>query len=82
MWKKVGPFEYKLNHFAISWNPDNTLLGRANIHEDIFVSHDHNALSGTFTIDQYNTAGKLLVHFMGQINGKRIMMSTTVHDLL
>jgi hypothetical protein len=82
VWEQTGPSHYKLNHFAISWNPDGTPLGLANIREDITLSRDHNTFSGTFTIDQYNTGGNLQVHLQGQITGKRITMSTTVNDLL
>lgn len=82
VWEQTGPSHYKLNHFAISWNPDETLLGYGNIREDITLSSDHNTFSGTFTIDQYNTGGNLQVHLQGTITGKRITMSTTVNDLL
>ena len=82
MWKKVGPSEYQLNHFTISWNPDNTFLGPGNIREAVTLSKDHNSLSGTVTIDQYDAAGNLLVHLQGTLVGIRITLSTTIHDLL
>ncbi len=82
VWKRVGPSEYKLNHFAISWNLDGTLQGPANIRQDITLGRDHNSFTGTFTIDQYNTGNNLLVHLTGTIQGKRITMDTTVNDLL
>ena len=81
VWKKVGPFHYKLNHFAISWANGN-LLGPANIREDIVLSHDGNSFTGTFTIDQYDQAGNTLVHLVGQIEAKRITVDTPVTDVL
>ena len=82
VWEKTGPSKYTLNHFAISWNPDGTLLGPANIRETITLSHDHGSFAGTFTIDQYNTGGNLLVHLTGQIEGKRITVNTSIIDVL
>ena len=82
VWEKTGPSKYKLNHFALSWNPDETLLGPANIREQITVSRDHNSYVGTFTIDQYNTGGNKLVHLAGQVKAKRITVNTAVTDVL
>lgn len=76
VWKKTGPSAYKLNHFAISWNPDGSLLGPANLREQIRVSHNGESFSGTFTIDQYNSSGKLQTHIAGNIEGKRITIDT------
>ena len=81
VWKKVEPFHYKLNHFAISWANGN-LLGPANIREDVVLSHDRNSFTGTFTIDQYDQAGNILVHLVGQIEAKRITVDTPVTDVL
>ena len=82
VWKQVGDSQYKLNHFAISWNPDGTLLGPANIREEVTLSNDHDSFAGTFTIDQYNAGGSLLVHLTGQVEGKRITVDTSITDVL
>jgi hypothetical protein len=82
VWEKTGRSMYKLNHFTISWNPDGTLQGPGNIREKITVSPDHNSYVGTFTLDQYNTGGNLLVHLAGQVKAKRITVNTTVTDVL
>jgi hypothetical protein len=83
VWKNAGPLQYKLNHFAISWTDDgDTLIGPANFREKITLSRDHNSFAGTFTIDQYDTGGGLLVHIAGTIQGKRITPETTVTDVL
>lgn len=81
VWKKVGPSHYKMNHFAISW-ANGALLGPANIREDVTLSHDGNAFTGAFTIDQYDQAGNLLVHLIGQIEAKRITVDTSVTEVL
>ncbi len=83
VWEAVGPLKYKLNHFAISWTPDgDSLLGLANIHEEVTLSDDHDSFTGTFTIDQYDTSGNLLAHVTGTLQGKRITPDTPVADVL
>jgi hypothetical protein len=77
VWKKVGECEYKLNHFAAGWDPTgSSLVGPANIKEDVIVSHDGNEFTGTFSIDQYTEAGNNVAHFQGQITGTRITVTT------
>jgi hypothetical protein len=81
-WKIAGPLQYKLNHFATGWTPDGSSFeGVANIHEAVTVSHDHNSLTGTFTIDQYDTTGVLLVHLAGKVQAKRITQNSTIADV-
>ena len=81
-WEIAGPRQYKLNHFATSWTPDgSSFVGIGNIHETVTVSQDHNSLTGTFTIDQYDKTGVLLVHLAGNIQAKRITQNSTITDL-
>ncbi len=82
VWEKTAPSKYKLNHFPLSWNPDETLLGPANIREQVTLSPDHNSYAGTFTLDQYNTGGNLLVHLAGKVKAKRITVNTTITEVL
>jgi len=82
VWEKTGPSKYKLNHFPLSWNPDETLLGPANIREEITLSSDHNSYVGTFTLDQYNSGGNKLVHLAGRVKAKRITVNTTITEVL
>jgi hypothetical protein len=82
VWEKAGPSKYKLNHFPLSWNPDETLLGPANIREEITLSPDHNSYVGTFTLDQYDPSGNNLAHLVGQVKAKRITVNTTITDVL
>jgi hypothetical protein len=81
VWTKTKPSRYKLNHFAISW-ANGALLGPGNIRENVVLSQDGNSFTGTFTIDQYDQQGNLLVHLTGQLEAKRITVDTTVRDLL
>jgi hypothetical protein len=82
VWEKTGPSMYKLNHFPLSWNADGTLLGPANIREDITVSPDHDSYVGTFTLDQYNSGGNKLVHLAGRVKAKRITVNTSITEVL
>jgi hypothetical protein len=83
VWQRVGPRQYKLNHFAISWDPavPDHPLGPANIREDVTLSHDGKTFSGTFTIDQYDDSNHLLVHLTGQLRGRRITVDTPISSL-
>lgn len=83
VWKQVGYRQYKLNHFAASWDPtpatnapNGTLVGPAQIQEDVTLAPDGNHFSGTFTIDQYLENGNLMAHVAGNISGTRITVST------
>jgi hypothetical protein len=82
VWAKTGPSTYKLNHFAIAWNPDGTRLGPARIQETVTVSPDHNTYTGTFTLDQYNQAGAVQLHRVGRIEGRRITVNTSITGAL
>jgi hypothetical protein len=73
VWKKTGRSSYRLNHFALSWDPTGTtLIGPTNIREEIVLDNQENSYSGTFTIDQYDTEGHLVVHISGVVSGQRI----------
>jgi hypothetical protein len=73
VWKQTGRSSYKLNHFALSWDPTGTtLIGPTNIREEITLDGSENSYSGTFTIDQYDTEGHLLVHISGVVSAQRI----------
>lgn len=82
VWRKTGPNQYMLNHFAISWDSAENLVGPANIQEHITLSHDHNSFSGTFSIAQYDTNGTELGGVSGTIEGHRITINTTIGDVL
>ena len=73
VWKKTGESTYKLNHFALSWDPTGTVfVGPANIRENVTLNAQGNSFSGTFTIDQFDTNGNTLAHIVGKINAQRV----------
>jgi hypothetical protein len=73
VWKKTGRATYHLNHVALSWDPTgSTFVGPANIREEVTVDAGGTTYTGTFTIDQYDPAGTLLVHVTGDIVAYRI----------
>jgi hypothetical protein len=85
VWKQIGERHYQLNHFGIAFDPTtdpNTPLGYAHIPQDITLSRDGRTFTGTFTIDQYDATGNLLVEIKGNLVGTRVTLSTTVGDLL
>jgi len=82
VWKKVGPSHYRLNHFAISWDPNSNPVGPAHLREDILVSPDAKTFTATFSVDQFDQSGNLLVHVSGQADGRRITVNTPASDVL
>jgi hypothetical protein len=73
VWEKTGPFTYKLNHFALSYDTSGVLNARVNIKETVTVDFKGNTYSGPFTIDAYDpNTNALLQHVAGTITGKRI----------
>jgi hypothetical protein len=58
------------------------LQGPGNIREVITLSPDYNSYGGTFTLDQYDPEGNLLVHLAGQVKAKRITVNTGITDVL
>jgi hypothetical protein len=73
VWKKTGESTYKLNHFALSWDPSGTVfVGPANIRENVTLNAQGNNFSGTFTIDQFDTNGNTLAHIVGKITAQRV----------
>ena len=82
VWQKSGPFGYELNHFALSWDPSGNFIGPAQIRETVTLNQRADQYEGTFTIDQYDPSGTLLVHIAGTISAARITVNTAVGDVL
>jgi hypothetical protein len=85
VWEKVGEWHYKLNHFGISFDPTtdpNNPQGFADIRQDIFLNPDGITFKGSFTIQQYDQSGNLLIEIKGLLHGYRVNQHTTVGDLL
>jgi hypothetical protein len=81
VWKKVGPSQYKLNHFALSFD-DTVHLGYANIREDVTLSQDSDSFSGTFSLAAFDGQGNAGPVLTGDITATRIKVSTTLQDIL
>ncbi len=87
VWKKVGYNTFKLNHYAMAFDPTGTTpVGTVNIREEVTVDWAHNKFNGTFTIDAYDPNG---VHYpanqpgnhaQGVITGERITVNTLPED--
>ena len=82
VWQKSGPLSYALNHFALSSDPSGNLVGPARIREDVTLNQWADQYHGTFTIDQYDVSGTLLVHIAGRITATRITVDTAVGQVL
>jgi hypothetical protein len=82
VWQKSRPFSYELNHFALSSDPSGNLVGPARIREDVTLNQKADRYDGTFTIDQYDVSGNLLVHVAGRITATRITVDTAVGQVL
>jgi hypothetical protein len=80
VWKRVG-LNYTLNHFAKSWDADGNEVGPANIRENVTLDHTGTSYSGTFTLDQYDLSGNLLVHLEGEVTATRITVDTSPSTL-
>lgn len=59
VWTRTGPQTYRLNHWAMSWDPTGqTYIGPTNIREYIRLDRSGNSYSGNFTLTQYAPDGK------------------------
>lgn len=74
--------DLRLNHFALSFDTSNTFVGPAQIREQIALDKKGNSYAGTFTIDQYNSAGNLLVEVKGNVTATRVAVETTIDQVL
>jgi hypothetical protein len=82
VWKKIGERKYKLNHFAAAWDPSsNTLLGPAQIKEEVTVKPDGNTFYGKFSITQRDEKGDILGSVAGDIVGIRIDADTPSENI-
>ena len=74
VWKQIGPSTFKLNHFAMGWDPTGTVLvGPVNIRETVTVSPGRHSYAGTFTLIQYASDEKtILADVKGTVTATRI----------
>jgi hypothetical protein len=77
VWEKVGERHYRLNHFATGWDPTGaTLIGPANIKEEVTINEAGKVFEGTFTITQYDESLNVKAQVVGVIIGTRITSDT------
>ena len=83
VWEKVGERTYKINHFPMPWDPTGTaFLGPANYRAEVTLSADGKHYLGHFTLDQYESTGKMVIgHAQGIVKATRITINTTVEDV-
>lgn len=78
VWKQTGRSTYKLNHFALSYDPaTGKINAKVNIKEDVIVDQRGDNFSGPFTFDVYDpNSGALLQHIAGRVVGKRVTVNS------
>lgn len=73
VWKMTGGKTYKLNHFALAYDPiSGILVANVNIREEVTLDQGGDSYAGTFTIDVFSLNNDLLDHVEGAITGQRI----------
>lgn len=76
VWARTGFAAYKVNHFALSYDPaTGALAAYVNIREYVTLSHNGNSFSGTFTIDITPVSGPAPPQIAGTITGQRITVN-------
>jgi hypothetical protein len=76
VWKQVGRSTFRLNHIGLSWDASGmNFVGQASIKEEVTIDRTGDGYRGTFTIDQFDTLGNVLVHITGEVTGRRITVN-------
>jgi len=88
VWTRTGKLTYYLNHIPWAGNdPENAPGGIGNpqgggqLTESVTLSPDGNSYHGHFTLDAFDTSGKLTVSFTGELKAKRITTSSSFGDI-
>jgi hypothetical protein len=76
VWKRTGRRTYKLNHFALSYDPSGNFVGPANIREEVVLDPDDGSYSGSFAIAQFDQHGNMIGGVIGRVTGTRITVDT------
>jgi hypothetical protein len=82
VWHKTGKSTYQLNHFTLSWDGSHNFVGPGQIQESITLNKKGDGYTGTFTIDQYDPSGNLIVELKGNQTATRITVNTTIDQVL
>lgn len=73
VWAQTGARSYKLNHYALNWDPTAGFIGPVNIRENFQLARGNNSYAGTFSLNQYAPDGvTLLGQVQGNVTGTRI----------
>lgn len=91
VYEPTGELTYKLNHFA--WGANDYVPGTAEgvvgppiggVHyqETIVLGPGGKHYTGSFTLDEYDTAGRVVQSFTGTLKATRITVNTTFGELL
>jgi hypothetical protein len=76
VWARTGPSRFKLNHYALSYDPTGVLNAKVNIKEEVVVDPKGMNYAGPFTIDVYDPhSGALLQHVAGTVTGQRVTVN-------
>jgi hypothetical protein len=84
IWEKTAPKTYKLNHFALSWDPVGNFIGPANIRENVTLGPGGNSYTGSFEIDNFDVNGNPappVPKITGEVTAIRITVDTAPSDL-
>jgi len=82
VWGQTGFNAFELNHFALQYDATSGMVsGNANIKEQITLSPSGDSLSGTFTIDVYDSKGSKLDHVAGTLAATGVTVDTIVTAL-
>jgi len=81
VWQRSGPNRYRLNHWALNYEPDGTWAGRVNIREEVTVASNGQSFTGTFTIDVYDPQNNHVgpsPDVSGTVSGTRVTINTGI----
>lgn len=78
VWERTGPFTYKLNHMALSYDQSSGKLnGKVRIQEEVVLDPRGENYSGPFTLDVYDpSTGAALQHVSGRVVAKRVTVNS------
>jgi hypothetical protein len=77
VWTATGTYTYVLNHYALAWDTTGAVFqGPTNIKESITLDYSGTAFSGTFTIINYDTQGKVSSTINGTLAGTRLTVDS------
>src|SRR5215467_10240579 len=73
-WVKTPSGAIKLAHRVWSYDTDGNFQGTFHLSETIYLNHNGNAQSGSFTLDIYDANGGFVTEITGDVTGQRIQV--------